>query len=576
MKKILNLTMCICLLSGLSFANSETESSKSKRSRKAQEAVQIKIVPVGRSQEDVDRATIQVQRSKVVQAELSGSQYRRLSFEFVENESKTIGKQEFPDAYNAVFYDYSRNRTLVATGFFDDSGKISIREEAYQPTPNNDEFDDAVRILEKDLNFSTRFKANELKTFRPMPDVTVPEGTNQRLVNVGLMGRDNGNSNEVISVDLLNKRVIRYSTNAPPQSKAAPEACGIPDAGQPTTSRGTAGQYDMVVSQNGSPLWEMRIIRPSASSGTRASGIEVQNVKYRGKSVMKRGNAPVLNVEYPNGACGPYRDWQYQEDQFATPATGNTDPAPGIRIVAAGQVATTALETGTDAGNFRGVAVYTQNSETVLVTELQAGWYRYIMEWRFADNGTIRPRFGFGATDDSCVCSVHNHHVYWRFDMDVVNPENNVFQVERGRKFLRALPNETSRLRNYTTNRGILVQNSTGNEAYMMIPNITDGVADNYGRGDMWVLKYKNVVGGTALQNEIDDGYNQVSGTGTPINIGSLFMNNEAITGQDVVLWYGSHFIHSDGANLIDPSRNGNLVLSGSHVVGPDLRPVRW
>jgi hypothetical protein len=576
MKKILNSIMCLCLLSGLSFAKPETESSKTKRSRKAQEAVQIKIVPVGRSQEDVDRATIQVQRSKVVQAELSGSQYRMLSFEFVENESKTDSKQAFPDAYNAVFYDYSRNRTLVATGFFNDSGKISIREEAYQPTPSNDEFDDAVRILEKDLNFATRFKANELKTFRPMPDVTLPEGTNQRLVNVGLMGRDNGNSNEVISVDLLNKRVIRYSSNAPPQSKAAPEACGIPDAGQPTTSRGTAGQYDMVVSQNGSPLWEMRIIRPSASSGTRASGIEVQNVKYRGKSVMKRGNAPVLNVEYPNGACGPYRDWQYQEDQFATPATGNTDPAPGIRIVAAGQVATTALETGTDAGNFRGVAVYTQNNETVLVTELQAGWYRYIMEWRFANDGIIRPRFGFGATDDSCVCSVHNHHVYWRFDMDVVNPENNVFQVERGRKFLRALPNETAKLRNYATNRGILVQNSTGNEAYMMIPNITDGVADNYGRGDMWVLKYKNVAGGTALQNEIDDGYNQVSGSGTPINIGNLFMNNESIAGQDVVLWYGSHFIHSDGANLIDPSRNGNLVLSGSHVVGPDLRPVRW
>jgi hypothetical protein len=576
MKKILISTLCLFFLSGFSFAAGESVGSKTKRSRRAQEAVQIKIVPVGRSQEEIDRATLQIERSKIVQAELSGSQYRLLSFEYVENEDKSKPNQGFPDAYHAVFYDYTRNRTLVATGFFNDPTKISIREESFQPTPNNEEFDDAVRILERDSNFSSKIKANEVKTFRPMPDVTVPDGTNKRLVNVGIMGRDSGGSNEVVSVDLLAKSVIRYANNAPPQSKAAPEACGIPDALQTTTNRGVAGQYDMVVSQNGSPLWEMRVIRPSASSGTRASGIEVQNVKYRGKSVMKRGHVPVLNVEYPNGACGPYRDWQYQEDQFATPATGNTDPAPGIRILPTGQVATTALETGTDVGNFRGVAVYTQNNETVLVTEMQAGWYRYIMEWRFADDGIIRPRFGFGATDDSCVCSVHNHHVYWRFDMDVVNPENNVFQVERGRKFLKPITTETAKLRSYTTNRGILIQNAIGNEAYMLVPNITDGVADNFGRGDMWILKYKSVVGGSAFQNELDDGYNQVSGSGSAINIGSLFLNNESIAAQDVVLWYGSHFIHADGANLIDPNRDGQRILSNSHVVGPDLRPVRW
>ena len=518
---------------------------------------------------------MQVERSKIVQAELSGSKYRLLSFEFVENEDKTSVKQQMPSSYNAVFYDYTKNRTLVAQGKFDEVGQITIREEAYQPTPNDEEFEEAVRILKRDNNFVSLFKSNEIKTFRPMPDVSTPDGTNHRLVNVGVMGVDSSSRNEVVSVDMLRQLVIRYAENAPPQSKATPEACGIPDAGQATTNRGVAGQYDMIVSQNGSPLWEMRIIRPSASSGTRASGIEVQNVKYLGKMVMKRGHAPVLNVEYPNGACGPYRDWQYQEDQFATPAAGNTDPAPGIRIVATGQVATTALETGIDSGNFRGVAVYTQNNETVLVTELQAGWYRYIMEWRFANDGVIRPRFGFGATDDSCVCSVHNHHVYWRFDMDIVNAENNVFQIERGRKFLRPLTIESAKTRSYQLNRSLLVQNASGNEAYMLVPNITDGVADNYGRGDMWVTKYKNVVGGTAFQNELDDGYNSVSGSGTAINM-TPFLNNESIVGQDVVLWYGSHFIHSDGANLLDPNRNGNFVLSGAHVVGPDLRPVRW
>jgi Cu2+-containing amine oxidase len=86
--------------------------------------------------------------------------------------------------------------------------------------------------------------------------------------------------------------------------------------------------------------------------------------------------------------------------------------------------AQTILESGTDSGNFRGVAIYRQGRETVLVSELQAGWYRYISRWRFHDDGTIRPRFGFSAVQNACVCNVH-HHVYWRLDFDIGAAENN-------------------------------------------------------------------------------------------------------------------------------------------------------
>ena len=46
--------------------------------------------------------------------------------------------------------------------------------------------------------------------------------------------------------------------------------------------------------------------------------------------------------------------------------------------------------------------------------------------WRFHDNGTIRPRFGFDAVQDTCVCNVHHHHVYWRFDFDIGGANNEV------------------------------------------------------------------------------------------------------------------------------------------------------
>jgi hypothetical protein len=48
-----------------------------------------------------------------------------------------------------------------------------------------------------------------------------------------------------------------------------------------------------------------------------------------------------------------------------------------------------------DTGNFLGVAIYVVGNEVVLVSEMQAGWYRYVSQWRLAADGTIKPRFGF-------------------------------------------------------------------------------------------------------------------------------------------------------------------------------------
>jgi hypothetical protein len=79
------------------------------------------------------------------------------------------------------------------------------------------------------------------------------------------------------------------------------------------------------------------------------------------------------------------------------------DVAPGFRRCAA--PARTILDSGEDGGNFPGVALYSEGEETVLVAEMEAGWYRYVSKWRFHADGTIRPRFGFAAVADSCVCN---------------------------------------------------------------------------------------------------------------------------------------------------------------------------
>ncbi len=182
------------------------------------------------------------------------------------------------------------------------------------------------------------------------------------------------------------------------------------------------------------------------------------------------------------------------------------------------------------------------------------------MEWRFAPDGTIRPRFGFGATNNSCVCLTHRHHVYWRFDFDVVSPTNKIFQVEHSRKFLQPVTNETTRLRRYQTNRRFLIQNSNSDEAYLLIPNLSDGVSDAFGGGDFWFLKYHT--GADGGPGEIDD---PNSNTGDPqldipANL-TPWLNDESLVNQDVVVWYAAHFVHSDGAASLD-SANHRVLLS--------------
>jgi hypothetical protein len=141
---------------------------------------------------------------------------------------------------------------------------------------------------------------------------------------------------------------------------------------------------------------------------------------------------------------------------------------------------------------------------------------------------------------------------------------------------LQPVTNETARLRNYATNRSYLIQNSNSDEGYLLVPNLSDGVSDAFSGGDFWFLKYHAETDGEPT--EIDD---PNSNTGdlkldVPANF-APWLNNESLVNQDVVVWYGAHYIHShDGGNQLSPDRSGSTVISGEHVVGPNLRPVRW
>jgi hypothetical protein len=469
-----------------------------------------------------------------------------LSFELIEPDKADAGSA-LPNRYRAIFYDYTNNRAIEASGDFD-TQQMEVKQSSEQPDPNEEEFEAAVTLLRADPKLGPALRDESLQPYPPMPPL-VNASKGERTLAVGLIPRDGSQQHEIVGVNLIRQSVVRFPSQAPDYSLAGGHVCGPPSAGQATTIRGTAGQFEVVINREGREVWRFTVIRPSASSGTRGSAIDLVNVSYLGKRVLARAHAPILNVAYERNVCGPFRDWSWQEGMFVA---NGTDLAPGIRLCT--EPPQTILDIENDTGNFRGVAIYDNKERVTLVTEMNAGWYRYLSEWNFYDDGTIAPRYGFGATDNSCVCASHHHHAYWRLDFDINTAANNrVFENNKG--VITQLMTESKRGRLVGTDRIWTVDNSVSGESVTIIPGHHDGNVDKYSRYDLVFLRF--------AAGQTDDGVNCTSGCDTRANL-DPFISGESIDNQDLVVWYGAHFTHADGTNSLNE-------LRGPHVLGPDL-----
>ena len=525
--------------------------------------VTFKIKAVGPAPADFDDLRERVAGHAAVRRE-AGKGARIVDFQYLYETEKSAKPVVTPSRFRATLYDYANHRSLMAEGEPGDLRRMVVTATADQPLPSSEEFADAVAVLSADEHFAPLLRDQRLRPYRPMPPLIpsqLHDGRNERIVAVGLQPRRGSEQHEIVGVDILRRQVRRFENRSPVNAQANSSMCGQPDAGQATV-RGTPGQAWITISQGGTVLWKFLAVRPAASSGTNGSGIELRYVDYRGKRVLYRAHVPILNVKYKNDACGPYRDWQNQESKID--ATG-TDPAPGFRLCTT--PAKTILDNGSDSGTVNGVAVYVDGQEVVLVSEMEAGWYRYISQWRFHTNGTIRPRFGFSAVSSSCVCNIHYHHVYWRLDFDLRTPGNNsVYEYNNppiipGTKWHQK-KFEIKRFRDAGHHRKWRVVNNKTKESWDIIPGANDHSAPAmpdwpYGRGDFWVLRYH--------PNEIDDGVHAI---GPPYEAGiDTWVNGEAVDDDDVVVWYAAHFTHDISAE--PPGTYGEIV-------GPDLVPVKW
>ncbi|MEO6392836.1 MAG: hypothetical protein ABIP75_13390, partial [Pyrinomonadaceae bacterium] len=99
---------------------------------KPQVPVKITIVPVGPTQAELDRASAALKQLPAVKSYLDGNDYRLLSFQVFQPD-KVAGRPVAPERYEATFYDYSHDRTIVARGPFNNISADQVIESNFQP-----------------------------------------------------------------------------------------------------------------------------------------------------------------------------------------------------------------------------------------------------------------------------------------------------------------------------------------------------------------------------------------------------------------------------------------------------------
>jgi len=473
-----------------------------------------------------------------------------------------LGREKDRDGrFVATVFDPRSNLSVEVTGRPDQLEKIDVRPSVFRPNPSQDELRDAVEVLRADERYSPLEGRDGVVVYQPMPplaDVELEDGTTARRVTLGIFDPAGGPLHRVVAVDLHRRLVDWEPVGVDPATDDDCEA-RLPVGVGSLADAGGPSQVRVRVLSGGEELWSLVVVRPRNSAPTahgKGSGVELRQVRYRGHLVFWQAHVPILDVLYDDGVT--YRDWQNQETPFQ--AVGADPVGSGWRVCT--QPPATILEAGTDAGNFQGVAFWYDQGELRVVSELQAGWYRYVSDWRLRDDGTIGPRFGFAGTRNPRTCMRHQHHVYWRLDFDIDGAGRDVIEQRGlffpGRPAWSPVVRETSRKRTFFSRSWQVHDRETG-RGYRITPGVADGTADAYGVSDLWFLRYRGT--------ELDDGVAVVGGTAAQTQVRlDQYLTGEPIDGTDVVVWYAGHFVHDEHA----PAPHQG------HIIGPELRPVNW
>lgn len=514
----------------------------------------IEMEAIGPAAEQVDAFAASIPSLPAVAALVGAHRGRVLNFHLLHAEDPETGVIGPSTGFQAIYYDYDADVAYELSGDLTAPERVVAVPTLAQPAPPLAEFQEAVDLLLQDPELALRYDRGEVRFLHSMPPL-VENNEGDRVITVGVAYEGAPGPSEIAGVNLSAQTVIHFPGLSPSNASVTGFTCNPPvDAFQPAVTRGTAGSARLRMRRQGQEVWSFNVIRPSASSGTWGSAVEITDVRYRGRRILASAGVPILNVRYDADACGPYRDWQWQENSFEVGPIRAT-PAPGIALV---EWAKTVRELGDDSGNFDGVAAYFDalRQEIVLISEIEAGWYRYSSEWRFGMDGTIRPRFGFDAVENYCTCRRHHHNAYWRLDFHLGSGLNSFGALDPATGAWSQITEEVQlQRRTDATERWRVSDPSTG-DSVLLVPHAGEDPADAYSIADLWLLADQ--------PGEYDDaGRTPHSPTAAAL---PQFVNGQSMVAVDGVIWWAGHFAHDD----TDPTTNQ------THTVEFLIQPETW
>lgn len=351
-----------------------------------------------------------------------------------------------------------------------------------------------------------------------------------------------------------------------------------------------SGQSHRITWPAADPVWSLVAVSPPASSGINGSGLELRDVRYRGRLLLRQAHIPIVNVSYiPAAACDPaylnaaqapcgcsFRDWTNELSPFSV------TPAYAGFVAATSPPQTFCDDAASEGGGFEGVAVEQTPERLIVTTQMKAAWYRYSQRWIFHPDGTLEARVGISSVDHTCHQAPHHHNVYFRLDFDIDGPGSDavdfefVFPPPSRRAPIwpgppQGLPSRPSWIppptRTWATlqteihlgRRPLRVRDTRSLIGYELVPGQHDGFADAFAVADLWVLRNH--------PNEVDDDGGLANTLLSNMALLDDFITGESVNDADVVVWY----------------RAGVAAGEASHAcewIGPTLRPLeapkRW
>lgn len=322
------------------------------------------------------------------------------------------------------------------------------------------------------------------------------------------------------------------------------------------------------------PVWEFCFLSPTNSSSTQGSSLELRDVYYHGRLVLKRAHSPILFAEYTTSIC--YRDWKNTNVSFLMPPPVrnqvgdpgafvirtscdiSNDPTIGYGTCPFAQSGVTAADCAS------GVSLEDRGTSLVVTTQHSAAWYQYSSRFFFYPDGSFEPEFGFGNSNGTNNGITHWHHNYWRLDFDIEGADNDVIEEN---DVVQPLEFATKRCNGATTpscatERFWSVRDTVTGRGYKILPSAEDYATPTNQSGKNYHLI--DVIGATYIAGEYgDQPDNNLSDCtmahNNLANAGDL--DGAADTGTDVVMYYRSGVRDLTGVNSMICKKAGPVIV---------------